>query len=192
VRARGIVAHVPRTGQSALIISRAQLADAALRWEPSSQQWYLEMSHQSESAKQRMPARSTLSGDDAVRAARLVLPIINSEGAGKYIVQDAVRYLEDVASTTLLFAQVAQTLPALEHNGRRLGARAQPLNRLPIAARLALEMATNEETERRALDGELHLLEGAWSRAEEIAAIADDMFLPPAVDEHLARLKRDP
>jgi hypothetical protein len=51
-----------------------------------------------------------------------------------------------------------------------------PLPRLPLVDRLALEMAANEDTERRALEGELYLLEAAWRQAEEIAAIADGMF----------------
>jgi hypothetical protein len=38
---------------------------------------------------------------------------------------------------------------------------------------LALEMALNEESERRALEGELAALEAAWREAEEIAHIAD-------------------
>jgi hypothetical protein len=51
-----------------------------------------------------------------------------------------------------------------------------PLPRLPLVDRLALEMAANEDTERRALEGELAVLEAAWRQAEEIAAIADGMF----------------
>ena len=51
-----------------------------------------------------------------------------------------------------------------------------PLPRLPLVDRLALEMAANEDTERRALEGELALLHAAWRQAEEIAAIADGMF----------------
>jgi hypothetical protein len=38
---------------------------------------------------------------------------------------------------------------------------------------LALEIALQEETERRALEGELAALEAAWRDAEEIARIAD-------------------
>lgn len=38
---------------------------------------------------------------------------------------------------------------------------------------LALEIALNEESERRALEGELAALEAAWREAEEIARIAD-------------------
>ncbi len=50
---------------------------------------------------------------------------------------------------------------------------------------LALEMALHEESERRALEGELRVLEAAWREAEEIAAIAD--ALP---DDPLERLER--
>ena len=50
------------------------------------------------------------------------------------------------------------------------------LPRLPLVDRLALEMAANEDSERRALEGELGLLHAAWRQAEEIAAIADGMF----------------
>ena len=46
--------------------------------------------------------------------------------------------------------------------------------------RLALEMAVHEETERRALEGELAALEEMWRQAEEIAGIADR--LPDALE----------
>src|SRR5207237_413052 len=48
-----------------------------------------------------------------------------------------------------------------------------PLPRVYPVDRLALEMAANEDVERRALEGELAELEAAWREAEEIAAIAD-------------------
>jgi len=54
------------------------------------------------------------------------------------------------------------------------------LNLSPVE-RLALEMALHEETERRAMEGELAMLEDAWREAEEIAAIADSMFLPTEI-----------
>lgn len=63
---------------------------------------------------------------------------------------------------------------------------AMPLFRLPSANRLALEMAANEDAERRALTGELDDLREAWREAEEIAAIADDLF----VDDTLEEFKR--
>lgn len=48
--------------------------------------------------------------------------------------------------------------------------------------RLALEMALHEEQERRALEGELWMLERAWREAEEIAAIADRLLLAAGTD----------
>ena len=58
-----------------------------------------------------------------------------------------------------------------------------PLFRLPAVDRLALEMAANEDIERRALMGELEALHAAWRDAEEIAAIADEMFADDVLDE---------
>ena len=58
-----------------------------------------------------------------------------------------------------------------------------PLYRLPAVDRLALEMAANEDIERRAMRGELEALEAAWKDAEEIAAIADELFADSVLDE---------
>jgi hypothetical protein len=44
---------------------------------------------------------------------------------------------------------------------------------LSSVERLALEMSVHEETERRAMDGELATLQAAWRDAEEIARICD-------------------
>jgi hypothetical protein len=58
-----------------------------------------------------------------------------------------------------------------------------PLFRLPAVDRLALEMAANEDIERRAMQGELDSLHAAWKDAEEIAAIADELFADDVLDE---------
>ena len=61
--------------------------------------------------------------------------------------------------------------------------------------RLAIEMATHEEAEREALEGELKELEARWRQAEEIAHIADNLFVPERVEgfieEERARLDVD-
>jgi hypothetical protein len=62
------------------------------------------------------------------------------------------------------------------------------LHRLPTVDRLALEMAANEDFERRALEGELELLREAWLAAEEIAAIADRLPEAPMLRWTAARL----
>jgi hypothetical protein len=50
------------------------------------------------------------------------------------------------------------------------------LHRVADVDRLALEMAANEDAERKALAGELAQLRDAWREAEEIAAIADHLL----------------
>lgn len=56
------------------------------------------------------------------------------------------------------------------------------INKMPKPTKLALEMALHEEQERRALEGELWMLEQAWREAEEIAAISDNLLLPDGVE----------
>ena len=58
-----------------------------------------------------------------------------------------------------------------------------PLYRLPAVDRLSLEMAANEDIERRAMRGELDALHAAWRDAEEIAAIADELFTDDVLEE---------
>src|SRR5262249_21359723 len=52
------------------------------------------------------------------------------------------------------------------------------LHRLPRTQRLALEIALHEDSEQRALEGELESLRRDWQEAEEIAAIADGELTP--------------
>jgi hypothetical protein len=54
-----------------------------------------------------------------------------------------------------------------------------------------MEMAAHEDVERRAMEGELAMLEAAWRQAEEIAGIADNLFVPTSVDDELKRLAAD-
>jgi hypothetical protein len=50
-------------------------------------------------------------------------------------------------------------------------------------------MASHEEAERRAMEGELALLDAAWRTAEEIAAIADSLLVPDDVDAWMEKAK---
>ncbi|MEO8622791.1 MAG: hypothetical protein ABI625_17095 [bacterium] len=129
-----------------------------------------------------------LTGDDAIRATAALLPMVNRSGGDSREVKRAVRILEETADPRRLFQRAVREIETRDRSW--LAVRSTNLLRmLPAAGRLALEMATHEESERRALEGELHVLEAAWKDAEEIASIADDMFLPPSVEEDLARLK---
>ena len=65
------------------------------------------------------------------------------------------------------------------------------LAHIPAPARLAFEMALFEAQEKRALLGELHVLENAWRDAEEIAAIADGLLISDRVTQRVEELKGD-
>jgi hypothetical protein len=86
-------------------------------------------------------------------------------------------------ATIATFLKSARRRDVPDSEGRLIG-------NLPKEVRLALEMATHEESERRALEGELALLEAAWQSAEEIAAIADDMLVSDETRSRLSELKR--
>jgi hypothetical protein len=132
-----------------------------------------------------------LTGMDAVRAAGALLPSLNSGGGSADEVSRAVGYLDEAPDAVQLYRRAAESIA--EAQGKRFfGMRYDnALRRLPTAGRLALEMAAHEDTERRALEGELHILEEAWKQAEEIAGIADDLFLPESVEKDLARLRSE-
>jgi hypothetical protein len=155
----------------------------------------------------------TLSGDEALRAAAAVLPGVNLKGASRTEVADAVQLLERTPDPHALFANAAHLPSSRARNwtassgfvvvGSSGFGRAMPrlagrsylaagetfLDRLPQPVRLALEMAAHEDIERRAMQGELAMLEQAWRQAEEIAAISDSMFTED-VDKKLAEIKK--
>jgi hypothetical protein len=140
-----------------------------------------------------------LSGDEAVRAARHLLPQINRAGGSKEHVADAVQALEKSGGTREYFAEMADYYRSSASSRKRSFGRsgvpvdgAALIREMPPRVRLALEMSLHEEDERRALEGELSILEDRWREAEEVAAISDDMFMPSGVDAMLKRLKGDP
>lgn len=123
-------------------------------------------------------ARAT--GTAAVHTLRGLLTTVNFFGARKTEVDDAVAVLQRAGDSSRYIARVAQL-------GRSNGA--SNVNFLPPEVRLALEMALHEDAERRALEGELTGLRDEWQLAEDIAKIADDMFVPARVLQSLRRLK---
>ena len=130
--------------------------------------------------RERSMSSVLLTGDDALRAAARLLPSVNAAGANRREVAKAVDLLSETPDPSRLFAKYAAETPT-----------GQYLSYLSRPVRLALEMASHEDTERRALEGELHLLESAWREAEEIAAIADGLLLPAETDDRFDALKRE-
>jgi len=123
----------------------------------------------------------------AASVAPQLFAALNASGARARVVAQAVTDLERVGRPERYFAHAAGLLasrriaPPVEHE--RFG-----VIHLPEHVRLGMEMAANEETERMVLDGELRLLHAAWREAEELAAIADRLALPAAVERTLAAL----
>ena len=129
------------------------------------------------------PGYVTISGREAVRAARLLLPRINRGGASAASVQSAVGVIEDADASE-------DFLPRALALVRKAGQTYSPIRAYPTAIRLAIEMALHEEAERRALEGELAELEAAWREAERVAGISDDLLLPPHVTAFLDRHRK--
>lgn len=129
-----------------------------------------------------------LSGDAAVRALANALPHVNSEGAGKRNVRDALNVVNEVSNIPQLL-QRASTTKSKRRADEYMDDGLAPLGGLPAPMRLALEMALHEDDERRAMEGELHRLEQRWREADEIAKIADHLLLPPEIEEQLSSIR---
>lgn len=155
--------------------------------EPGSRAWAVEV--KSNKGKERFE------GDEAVRLTRTLLPALNRMAGGKVSVQNAVAKIEQAGNPERYLANVGAELDP-ENWQKGYGRPLFPgkpgvIKKLPTPTRLALEMALHEEQEMRAMAGELVELELAWREAEEIAAIADDMFVPGDVQQDLERLKAE-
>lgn len=120
---------------------------------------------------------ASFAGDDARRVASVILPKLNQSGGTRRAVQAAVAEIEVRGHPERYLAH------AVPDNARRNKRDISGyVKNMPKPTRLALEMALHEEQERRALEGELWVLEQAWREAEEIAAIADRLLLPAGTD----------
>ena len=135
-------------------------------------------------------------GTEALRVASLVVPAVNRFGGSRDAVAEAVSEIEQDGGPERYVEQLARRAAVLtavrgkaDRRGRKGKIGATGLYGLRPVDRLALEMALHEEAERRALAGELALLEHAWRDAEAIAAIADDLLLPSSVRAAFDRLR---
>ena len=130
-------------------------------------------------------------GEEAMRVATTLLPAVNFSGASKKSVGEAVQRLETFNGSEgyldALWAGRADKLGKTNRNGKF---KPQSLQSLKSATRITLEMALHEEQERHAIRGELHVLEAAWRAAEEIAGIADNMFVPEETEAQLEAMRQ--
>ena len=130
--------------------------------------------------------------DAALRLLAAVLPRLNWRGADKDEIRAATRMVDDEeAFGADATNRGANPEPPYQRIAMRQWPRDDLLAAMRPVARLAVEMAVTEELERRALAGEAAALEGRWRDAEEVAGIADAMFLPAFVTDWLARRGRE-
>lgn len=166
---------VPRPMDVPLIVTREKLKDVHLLVSPDDpSHWNLSVSHSA--------GWDHLRGRPAVRAAGTLLRWINFRGGSRSDVDLAVRYLMAFREPADVLADTGKTLKV--EGGRLAG--------LALPRRLALEMLANEEPERLAFEGDLQQLEEDWREAEEVAAIADDMFVPSGVRQFIQRIRGEP
>jgi len=140
--------------------------------------------------------RLVLDGPEARRAAAILLPQITTWGGSRKETTAAAHRIEAVGSPERFLLQIAGAPRSQNLDPRIYGWRRAERSQIPTLSAhgyqvcLAVEMAVNEENERRALEGELALLEEAWRDAEEVAGIADDLLVPESVTRQLGDLKR--
>jgi hypothetical protein len=131
------------------------------------------------------------SDDEALEVVGKLMARANRAGGSKKTVAEAVSRIETVGDPESFLDEAVLESERLRrekagNNPRKLAkATAGSLAKLPKDIRLAIEMATHEEAERRAMEGELAVLEEAWRNAEEIAGIADSLLVPTEVDDFL-------
>jgi len=116
-------------------------------------------------------------GIEAMHAASTVLAGANRFGASASQVQDAVDEVEAFGDATRYLIAASDLggsrggrITSVLRAWRQLGTM-----RLSRTECLALEMSLHEESERRAFEGELAILEAAWREAEELAQVADGL-----------------
>jgi hypothetical protein len=194
VQQRRIVARLATADGRLLMVRRRQVKETGMLPPDGRDPWGLTITHHTNTDAPwwkygRETEEAVLRGDDAMRAAAQLLPHLNQNGASARVVRDAVTVATASDDPTAAFESAAR-FASKRVDWRDYGKGAM-LNRIPPELRLALEMVSHEDSERRALEGELFLLEDAWREAEEIAAISDNLFLPTEISTRLDEMKRD-
>ena len=182
IKAKRIVTQLPLESGEPLPVTQLQIEHTRLSRAKDGLAWRLHIPG-------RKPGRKlqedllTLEGPPAQRALQQILPRVNRKGATKEQVKQAVRELETTPDIDALAARVAghQDFWKMKDPGT--------LQLFKPELRLALEMGSHEDAERRWLAGELLELEQAWRAAEELAAIADKLGIPKEVEARLERLR---
>ena len=193
-----VIARVRGAEGEILTVTRALARMSVVERSDGSEMMWLRLRH--------IDGETMLHGAPAYRAAAQILPAVNRMGGTKKMVRAAVEMLEEAGDTINFFRRLQSTHGAREYQtvhrvaypfgkSEHVNVLSGPglLHSLPDVHRLAFEMALHEQSERRAMAGELAELERTWREAEEIAKISDGMLLSPTIEARLnsARSTRD-
>jgi len=167
-RAGRVVAEVLGAEGQAIPVTQGDLRDARLV--PSSP-------HERTGWSLRIRKGTELRGDVAVRAVRILAPLLNRSDEPELMLGQALRYIDRKGGTLEgVFSAAAR---------RRGSGRTARIARLDPHIRLALEIVAGAETEARALSADLAPLKEAWRHAEEMAEIQDDLAFELGVVEKI-------
>ncbi|MBA3560186.1 MAG: hypothetical protein H0W30_16475 [Gemmatimonadaceae bacterium] len=157
-----LVARLPASDGVVLTVQRKHVGSAHIETGSRNGGWMLHVTH--------AQGEQHFFGEEAIRPLGHLLAFVNGTGGNRGEVLDAVRAIEEVGNPVAYLETIAT-----RHEG------STKLEDISPVDRLALEMATQEEVERRAMEDDLAGLEQEWREAEEIAAIADNLLLPASV-----------
>lgn len=169
-----------------LVLRRRELDPVTFRFDPDHGHWQMRLSR-SWKWFRSVPVLE-LEGTSAETVLDRMLVSVNRVGASKKGLGEALRLLDERGSVEEFVRrlgrdQVRQAFaPVLELRERLKTGMWRGRWRYPEGASragapemLALEMVLQDQSERRALAGDLQRLEGRWHEAEEIAQIADSL-----------------
>lgn len=189
VERKDVVYRLP--GQSSprrkdVVLRRRDLDPVTFRFDPDRGHWQMRLPR-SWRWFRSVPVLE-LEGSSARTVLDRMLLSVNRSGASKQRLGGALRLLDGCGSAeeyvrSLGWEEVRHgSAPVLELRERlRTGAwtgrwlSPEGASRARASQMLALEMALHDQSERRALAGELQRLEARWREAEEIARIADSL-----------------
>jgi hypothetical protein len=164
-----------------LKVRKQNLEKARFLVDPEQRGWAVYVKHSK--------GEDTFEGEEAVHVTGFLLPGLNEMIGTKPVIQEAVDRIEESGDPEVYLRSVSDEVRRQVERDSDALFKKKPglINRLPKPTKLAIEMAVHEEHERRALAGELLELEAAWRQAEEIAKIADNMFVPQETEEFIER-----
>lgn len=180
-------------GEELVLSQHHVLRSRLIRDDENPQGWALVLGHLQERRSLRsirigrrfQEGSVTLTGAEARMAATMILPTLNAGGGNDGDVTEAVRWLEVAGGPERAigtFARSGLVRPPLV-------SQLEPVSSMHPEVRLAVEMALHEDEERRALSGELSVLQWAWRQEERLAAIADRLGLPRDLEDQLEDLR---